>query len=217
MGKTPWILLGLALKTDIICLVCVSDAVVLLMGKGDVATNPKPSCVFRGQFPCQSLILFTASLVSWLLKQRQLWGLVIYFFTDNQIWAYIMSSLLYGHVLWPQQKINTFSISTSTSSIYIKTESAIRQCSMKSATVLSPAVSLFFLFWLIPCNTAVCKFCIYLPLVLFTTTSFCQVLCVQRLLSASKHFFLPSHLTIYCLLKVHQPILKQKQKQTGFI
>lgn len=30
----------------------VSDAVVLLMGKGDVATNPKPSCVFRGQFPC---------------------------------------------------------------------------------------------------------------------------------------------------------------------
>lgn len=36
-------------------LVSITDAVVLLKGKGDVATNPKPSCVFRGQFPCLSL------------------------------------------------------------------------------------------------------------------------------------------------------------------
>ena len=35
--------------------VSVADAVIPSLGKGDVATNPKPSCVFRGQFPCQSV------------------------------------------------------------------------------------------------------------------------------------------------------------------
>lgn len=55
MWKTRRILfVGQALKEKkgIICLVSVSDAAVLSMGKGDVATNPKPSRVVRGQFPC---------------------------------------------------------------------------------------------------------------------------------------------------------------------
>lgn len=94
-----------------------------------------------------------------------------------------------------------------------------RQCSMKAATLLSSIFSLFSLSWLLPCNAAICELCIYLPLapLFFLLRALFADYCVQRLLSASKHFFfLPSHLTVYCLFKGASAHFKTKTKMNCF-
>lgn len=56
----------------------MAEAVCPVDEKGDVATNPKPSCVFQGQFPCVSLLNpLTSSLMFGLPKQELLSQLVL--------------------------------------------------------------------------------------------------------------------------------------------
>ena len=75
------------------CLV-VSDAVALLMGKGDVVTNPKPSCVFRGQFPCLSLPNPLHCYFNVFASKITAVGLICYMSaTDNQVCALCNSRL----------------------------------------------------------------------------------------------------------------------------
>lgn len=60
---------------------------------------------------------------------------------------------LFKEGLWPEEKIKISSMSTSTLSIYMTTEPA--SSITRAATLLSSIFSLFFLLWLLPCNTAV--------------------------------------------------------------
>lgn len=116
------------------------------MCKSDLATNPKPWSVFRELFPPLSLpdpphCLFhvTASITT----------AVFFFSISGHVWR----PSLFKEGLWPEEKIKISLMSTSTLSIYMNTEPA--SSITRAATLLSSIFSLFFLLWLLPCNTAV--------------------------------------------------------------
>ena len=105
----------------------------------------------------------------------------------------------------------------------------------KAATLFSSVFSLFSIPRLLPWNAAICEPCVYLSLslcvslslrlVLFSFTTPTIVCAEAAFCIKAFFFFLPSHLTVYCLLKAHRSISKnenwfhsarlKKKKQTN--
>lgn len=93
-------------------------------------------------------------------------------------------------------------MSSSTLSIYMNTEPASRIT--RAATLLSSIFSLFFLLWLLPCNTAVWERST--SLLFFLLQALFIGYCVRGGYFFAKRCSLPSQLTSYFLLKAHQSI-----------
>lgn len=165
---------------------------------------------FGDNFPvCHSLILFTASLVSWFLKQQQLNRLVVFPLLIIKLWHMWWPSLFYRH-FWPWQKINISSVSKNTHSIYMNTVSASRITQTVNAATL---LSFYPCFCYSDSSHVTLLFVNSVSTSLLLTCSFYYKLCSLTIVCTEaafciEAFILPSHLTIYCLLKAHQPILK---------